>query len=50
MPAFLSWAESAIVKHPAWAAAINSSGLVPLAFSKRVENECGVFEEHAAIA
>jgi hypothetical protein len=32
------------VKHPAWAAAINSSGLVPLAFSKRVENEYGVFD------
>jgi hypothetical protein len=32
------------VKHPACAAAINSSGLVPLAFSKRVVNEYGVFE------
>src|SRR5260370_9497150 len=33
-----------MVKHPACAAAINSSGLVPLAFSKRVVNEYGVFE------
>src|SRR5205807_3252396 len=32
----------AIVKHPAWAAAINSSGLVPFSFSKRVLKEYGV--------
>src|ERR1700688_4561755 len=31
-----------MVKHPAWAAAINSSGLVPLSFSKRVLKEYGV--------
>src|SRR6478752_9971201 len=33
---------SAIVKQPAWAAAINSSGLVPFSFSKRVLKEYGV--------
>src|SRR5580698_912841 len=33
---------SAMVKHPACAAAINSSGLVPFSFSKRVRNEYGV--------
>ena len=32
-------AERAIVKQPAWAAAISSSGFVPTPFSKRVENE-----------
>src|SRR5258707_12162416 len=31
-----------MVKHPAWAAAINSSGLVPFSFSNRVLNEYGV--------
>src|SRR5688500_7370219 len=35
-------AESAIVKQPACAAAINSSGFVPGAFSNRVVNEYGV--------
>src|SRR5690242_4623965 len=44
MPAFPNCAERAMVKHPACAAAINSSGLVPFAFSKRVENEYGVLE------
>src|SRR3984893_12199551 len=44
MPALPSCAESAIVKHPACAAAINSSGFVPAPFSKRVENEYCVFE------
>ena len=39
MPALPSCAERAMVKQPAWAAAINSSGLVPRPFSKRVENE-----------
>src|ERR1700733_4275549 len=34
---------TAIVKHPACAAAINSSGLVPFSFSNRVLNEYGVF-------
>jgi hypothetical protein len=34
--------DSAIEKHPACAAAINSSGLVPGAFSNRVVNEYGV--------
>src|ERR1700751_2711122 len=37
-------AESAIEKHAAWAAAINSSGLVPGAFSNRVVKEYGVLE------
>src|ERR1700740_691530 len=32
-------ADSAIVKHPACAAAISSSGFVPIPFSNRVENE-----------
>src|SRR5258708_32298688 len=31
-----------MVKQPAWAAAINSSGLVPFSFSNRVLNEYGV--------
>jgi len=38
----LSCAESAMVKQPAWAAAINSSGFVPWPFSKRVVKEYGV--------
>src|SRR5947207_13329982 len=38
-PAFSSCADRAIVKHPACAAAMSSSGLVPLPCSKRVENE-----------
>src|SRR5215470_19791166 len=39
-----SCAESAIEKHPACAAAINSSGFVPGAFSNRVEKEyCVLF-------
>src|ERR1700719_3696283 len=42
MPALPSCAESAIVKHPACAAANNSSGLVPTPFSKRVLKEYGV--------
>src|ERR1700758_3092080 len=37
-----SCAESAIEKQPACAAAINSSGFVPGAFSNRVVNEYGV--------
>src|ERR1700742_1179286 len=37
-----SWAESAMEKQPAWAAAISSSGLVPGVFSNRVANEYGV--------
>src|SRR6187200_644950 len=41
-PAFPRNAESAIVKHPACAAAMSSSGLVPGAFSNRVVNEYGV--------
>src|ERR1700736_2240949 len=40
--AFPSCAESAIEKQAACAAAINSSGLVPGVFSKRVEKEYGV--------
>ena len=38
-------ADNAIVKHPACAAAINSSGFVPGAFSKRVVKEYGVFDK-----
>jgi hypothetical protein len=37
-----SCAESAMEKHAACAAAINSSGLVPGVFSNRVLNEYGV--------
>jgi hypothetical protein len=33
-----------MVKQPACAAAISSSGFVPFAFSNRVENEYGVLE------
>src|SRR5215471_17590305 len=33
-----------MVKQPAWAAATNSSGLVPFSFSNRVLNEYGVSE------
>src|SRR6476646_5118888 len=40
-----SCAERAIEKHEAWAAAINSSGFVPGASSKRVLNEYGVCEK-----
>src|ERR1700749_4792500 len=43
MPALPSWAESAMVKHPACAAATNSSGFVPGCDSKRVAKEYGVF-------
>src|SRR6266566_4945096 len=39
MPAVPSWAESAIVKQPACAAARSSSGFVPTPFSKRVLKE-----------
>src|SRR5882762_6308963 len=39
MPALPSCAESAIVKHPACAAARSSSGLVPTPFSNRVLKE-----------
>jgi hypothetical protein len=38
-PAFSRPAENAIEKHPAWAAAINSSGLVPTPSSNRDEKE-----------
>jgi hypothetical protein len=38
-PAASSWNASAMVKQPACAAAISSSGLVPGPFSKRVLNE-----------
>src|SRR6185312_10274485 len=41
-PAPCSWKARAIVKHPACAAAISSSGFVPFSFSKRVRNEYGV--------
>ena len=43
-PIVPSWAESAIEKQPACAAAINSSGLVPLPLSKRVLKEYCVSE------
>src|SRR5580704_7746022 len=39
IPAPPSCAERAIVKHPAWAAARSSSGLVPTPFSNRVLKE-----------
>src|ERR1700692_71877 len=39
-----SWADKAMEKHPACAAAMSSSGLVPTPFSKRVENEYCVCE------
>ena len=34
-PAFWSWNANAIVKQPAWAAAISSSGLVPFSSPNR---------------
>ena len=43
-PAFPSWPDKAIVKHPAWAAAISSSGFVPLPLSNRVLNEYCVLD------
>src|SRR5262249_20168184 len=43
IPALPSWAERAMLKHPAWAAATSSSGLVPGCDSNRVANEYGVF-------
>src|SRR5882757_873656 len=42
-PPLPSSLERAIEKQPAWAAAISSSGLVPLPSSKRVLNEYWVF-------
>src|SRR5215213_7273664 len=41
LPALLRAPESAIEKHPACAAAMSSSGLVPLPSSKRDLNEYG---------
>src|SRR5665213_558270 len=41
-PALPKLADNAIVKQPACAAAMSSSGLVPAAVSKRVANEYGV--------
>src|SRR6266446_3718937 len=41
-PALLSMNDSAMVKQPACAAAINSSGFVPLPSPKRAANEKGV--------
>jgi hypothetical protein len=43
-----SWADSAIEKHAACAAAISSSGFVPGASSNRVVNEYGVFDKNSA--
>src|SRR5258708_15236469 len=43
IPAAPSCPESAMLKHPACAAAISSSGLVPGCVSKRLLNEYGVF-------
>src|SRR5581483_3304205 len=40
-----SWADNAIEKHAAWAAAISSSGFVPGVFANRVVNEYGVFDK-----
>src|SRR5205807_1342951 len=45
-----SWAERAIEKQAAWAAAISSSGLVPGVFSKRVAKEYGVFDNTPLVA
>src|SRR6478735_10754537 len=42
IPALPSWAERAMLKQPAWAAAISSSGFVPGCDSKRVAKEYGV--------
>src|SRR5581483_1025200 len=42
IPALPSLAERAMLKQPAWAAAINSSGFVPGCDSKRVAKEYGV--------
>ena len=39
VPAASSPADSAMLRQEAWAAAISSSGLVPLALSNRVANE-----------
>ena len=44
MPALPSCPESAIEKQPACAAAISSSGFVPLPSSNRVLNEYCVFD------
>src|SRR6185437_9443938 len=44
-PARSSWNASAMVKHPACAAAISSSGFVPFSLSKRVLNEYGVADK-----
>src|ERR1044071_8063973 len=44
LPALSSCADKAIEKQPACAAAINSSGLVPIPSSKRVLNEYWVLE------
>src|SRR5258705_830808 len=43
-PALANWPESAMEKHPAWAAAISSSGLVPMPSSNRVLNEYWALE------
>src|SRR5579883_1073936 len=49
-PAFPNCAESAMEKHPACAAASNSSGFVPIPFSNRVENEyCVSFKTPLAL-
>src|SRR6185312_1326508 len=44
MLAFPSSLLRAMAKHPAWAAAMSSSGLVPTPFSNRVLNEYWVLE------
>src|SRR6266850_90277 len=50
-PALPSCAESAIVKHPACAAARSSSGFVPTPFSNRVLNEyCVCFRTPLSVA
>src|SRR5688572_5719758 len=45
MPAFPSWADSAIEKQPACAAAISSSGFVPFPSSNRVLKEYCVLDK-----
>ena len=41
-PAPLSWKAVAMLKQPAWAAAISSSGLVPFSSPKRILKLYGV--------
>jgi hypothetical protein len=49
-PAVWSWKARAMVKQPAWAAAINSSGLVPFSFWNRVAVAAGATPFGASLA